>query len=194
MSVAVKRGSAMLKHLTTFIGGLFTGLLSAGLLLLIIRPRPAHPIELIPPPTPAPLQIHVTGAVAQAGVVLVPPGSIVETAIQAAGGPAEDADLSRLNLAQQLKSGQQVYVPGQDPEPSPPESDVGTSASGLKININTADEVQLEQLPGIGPSLATSIVQYRQEHGWFQDPDELLQISGIGPAKLELIVDLISFH
>ena len=194
MSVDFNRGRAMLKHLTNFLGGLLTGLLAAGMLLLIMRPRPTHPIELLPPPTAAPLQIHVTGAVVQPGVVMVPPGSIVETAIQAAGGVTEDADYSRLNLAQELKSGQQVFVPGQDPEPSSLDRDTESSASDHLINVNTADEVLLKQLPGIGPSLATNIVQYREEHGWFQEPDELLQISGIGPAKLEQIVDLISFH
>jgi competence protein ComEA len=62
------------------------------------------------------------------------------------------------------------------------------------VNINTADEVQLESLPGIGPSLAANIVEYRQEHGWFQELDELLDVSGIGPAKLDQIDDLITFH
>lgn len=194
MSMNFKRGRAMLKHLANFLGGLITGLLAAGMLLLIIRPRPTHPIKLLPPPTAAPLQIHVAGAVVRPGVVLVPPGSIVETAIQAAGGPTEDADISRLNLAQELKSGQQVFVPNQDPEPSTPDRQTESSAPAHKINVNTADEVELKQLPGIGPSLATSIVQYREAHGWFQEPDELLQISGIGPAKLEQIVDLITFH
>jgi competence protein ComEA len=184
----------MLKHLTNFLGGLITGLLAAGMLLLIIRPRPTYPIKLLPPPTAAPLQIHVAGAVVRPGVVLVPPGSIVETAIQAAGGPTEDADVTRLNLAQELQSGQQVFVPDQDPEFSTPDRQTESSASAHKINVNTADEVQLKQLPGIGPSLATSIVQYREAHGWFQEPDELLQISGIGPAKLEQIIDLITFH
>ncbi len=184
----------MLKHATTFLGGLLTGLLAAGLILLIIRPRPRYAIELLPPPTAAPLKVHVAGAVQNPGVVTIAAGTIVEQAIEAAGGATQDADLSRLNLAQQLSDGQQVYVPAlvnaSVSEPAP-QSDIGNTA---RININTANEVQLEQLPGIGPSLATNIVEYREQHGWFQETEELLQVSGIGPAKLDQIADLITLH
>jgi competence protein ComEA len=184
----------MLKRLSTFIGGLLAGLLSAGLLLLIIRPHPTYPIELLPPPTASPLQIHVTGAVQHPGVVQVSAGSIIEDAIHAAGGPLDDADLSRLNLAEELSSGQQVYVPPiQSTSPAPDTAAEGPT-TGTRLNINTADEVQLEQLPGVGPSLAANIVEYREAHGWFQELEELLEVSGIGPAKLEQIEDLISFH
>lgn len=184
----------MLKQLGTFLGGLFVGLLAAGLLLLLIRPRPRYAVKLLPAPTPEPLEIHVAGAVSTPGVVQVAPGSIVKEAIEAAGGPDDDADLARLNLAQELQDGQQVYVPviaeGSSTQGVPPPLNSGAD----KININTANEVQLEQLPGIGPSLAASIVEYREQHGWFQEQEELLQVSGIGPAKLDQIADLITLH
>lgn len=184
----------MLKQLGTFIGGLFAGLLAAGLLLLLIRPHPRYAVKLLPPPSPEPFEIHVTGAVRAPGVVQIAPGSIVEEAIHAAGGPEKDADLSRLNLAEELRDGQQVYVP-LIVEGTPTGGSLQPLNAGVdKININTADVVQLEQLPGIGPSLAASIVEYREQHGWFQDRDELLQISGIGPAKLDQIADLITLH
>lgn len=183
----------MLKRLSTFIGGLLAGLLASGLLLLIIRPHPTYPIEFLPPPTASPLQIHVTGAVQHPGVVQLLAGSIIEDAIQAAGGPLGEADLSRLNLAQEPRSGQQIYVPPIQ-SASPALDAAERPTPGIRLNINTADEVQLEQLPDVGPSLAANIVEYREAHGWFQEIEELLEVSGIGPAKLEQIEDLISFH
>ncbi|MGD8552319.1 MAG: ComEA family DNA-binding protein [Anaerolineales bacterium] len=185
----------MLQKLITFVGGLFMGLFSAGLLLLLIRPHPRYSVKLYPAPTQGPIQIHVAGAVNAPGVVQLAPGSIVEQAINAAGGPAEEADLSRINLAQELRDGEQVYIPLQTQ--TTPKTDAIQSESETNhqiLNINTADAVQLEQLPGIGPSLATSIVEYREEHGWFQETDELLNVSGIGPAKLDQIDELITFH
>lgn len=186
----------MIRRFGAFLAGLLTGLLSAGLLLLLIRSSPRHPIELLPPPTAGPIQIHVAGAVGQPGVVSLPFGSIVEQAIAAAGGPSGEADLSRLNLAEQLQDGQQVYVPPSRPTDAPVREDgVAANAELLdKLNINTATESQLEQLPGIGPSLASKLVEYRQEHGMFQEAEELLRVSGIGPAKLDQIRDLITFH
>jgi competence protein ComEA len=184
----------MLKQASVFISGLLAGLLAAGLMLLVIRPRPRHPIKLLPPPTAAPLQIHVAGAVENPGVVTIPAGSIIAEAIEAAGGATQDADLSRLNLAQQLSNGQQVFVPIPVRAASSPRAGQVEVESANKININTATEVQLELLPGIGPSLAVNIVEYRQQHGWFQEAEELLQVSGIGPAKLEQIAEMITFH
>jgi competence protein ComEA len=171
-------------------------LLASGLLLLLIRSRPRHPIELLPPPTVGPIQVHVAGAVGEPGVVSLASGSIVEQAIAAAGGPTGDADLSRLNLAERLQAGQQVYVPLSLPTDAPAGDDGPTSDANPmgRININTATESQLEQLPGIGPSLASKLVEYRLQHGLFQEAEELLLVSGIGPAKLDQIRDLITFH
>lgn len=184
----------MLQKLITFVGGLLMGLLSAGLLLLLIRPHPRYSVKLYPAPTPGPIQIHVAGAVNEPGVVQLAPGAIVEQAINAAGGPAEKADLSRINLAQELRDGEQVYIPLLTQTTPKTDAIQSESQTNQILNINTADAVQLEQLPGIGPSLATSIVEYREEHGWFQETDELLRVSGIGPAKLDLIDELITFH
>ena len=91
--------------------------------LFVTRRPVAEPIEIIPPPTaeptalptatatPSPLYVDVAGAVAAPGVYLLPPGSIVAEAITAAGGPADDADLDRINKAVALFDGAQVYVP-----------------------------------------------------------------------------------
>jgi competence protein ComEA len=185
----------MLQRFGTFLGGLLAGLLATGLLLLLTRSFPRHAIELIPPPTAGPIQVHVTGAVIQPGVFELAPDSIVEQALVAAGGPTDQADLSRINLAETLRSGQQIYIPSfEEPQSSELAAASPADTNREKININTGSAALLESLPGIGPSLATNIVEHREQHGWFQEPDELLKVSGIGPAKLEQIRDLITFH
>jgi competence protein ComEA len=175
--------------------GVLIGLLAAGLLgLLIVEPR-GEAIRLLPPPSPAPLRVHVSGAVAHPGVYSLPRGSIVQQAIEAAGGALTDADLDRVNLAAPVDDGQQVRVPFVTqpppegatavlPGPDPP-------ATGL-VNINTATAPELELLPGIGPSLAQSIVAYREAHGLFREVEDLLDVPGIGPAKLEQIRALVT--
>jgi len=87
------------------------GLASTGLILLLIHQPKQYPIELLPPPTPGPLSIHVAGAAERPGVYLLPRGSIVQEALDAAGGPTSSADLDRINLAADLEDGQRVYVP-----------------------------------------------------------------------------------
>jgi len=186
----------MLKWWPSFTAGLLTGLLAAGLILLLISRPPRYAIELLPPPTPAPLQVHVAGAVATPGVHTIPFGSRLQDALAAAGGPLEDADLDRVNLAAALEDGQHVYIPHRTPQI--PLDGAATSPAQLpmtqKVNVNTATASELESLPGIGPSLAEAIVEYRLEHGLFNQPEDLLGVSGIGQAKLEQIAGLIRFR
>ena len=186
----------MLRWWPSFAAGLLTGLLAAGLVLLLTSRPPKYAIELLPPPTPAPLRVHVAGAVGTPGVYELPVGARVREALEAAGGPAEEADLDRVNLAAPLEDGQQVFIPAQSEGSSaalPPAASPAPSIEGT-ININTATASELEALPGIGPSLAEKIVAYRLEHGLFNEPEDLLQVSGVGPAKLEQIRDLIRFR
>ncbi len=141
--------------------------------------------------------VHAAGAVRSAGVYRLPAGSRVADLLDAAGGGLPDADLDRLNLAEVLVDGSQVYVPvvGETvpaaPEPVSPES--GTPAgSGELVPVNTASTEELESLPGVGPATAGAIVEYRNEHGPFQSVDDLLEVSGIGEAKLAQIRDLVT--
>jgi competence protein ComEA len=168
------------------------GLLAAGLLWLLIAEPRGEAVRLIPPPTPGPLRVYVSGAVAHPGVYDLPLGSIVEQAVEAAGGPLEEADLDRINLAAPLEDGEQIRVPLQI-EASPvgvtPVSDPHTADL---VNINTATAPELELLPGIGPSLAQAIVSYRESHGLFHEIEGLLDVPGIGPAKLEQIRGLVT--
>ncbi|MGB2896274.1 MAG: ComEA family DNA-binding protein [Anaerolineales bacterium] len=142
------------------------------------------------------LSVHVAGAAERPGVYLLPRGCIVQDALDAAGGPTAAADLNRINLAADLEDGQRVYVPqisaagfssGVEALPSAVDSE-------QMININTAGAAELELLPGIGPSLAQEITDHRSANGLFNTLDDLLAVSGIGPAKVEQIRDLITFH
>jgi competence protein ComEA len=122
----------------------------------------------------------------------------VQDAIQAAGGPAEAADTASLNLVKILEDGAQIWVALEkvDPTgagfPDPEINDPVGEQSQSFININTATQVELESLPGIGPVRAQAILQYRQENGPFHEIGELQNISGIGPATFELLKGLIT--
>ncbi|MEJ2012069.1 MAG: ComEA family DNA-binding protein [Anaerolineales bacterium] len=183
----------MFERWTTYLTGLLTGLAAAGLLLLLLSPRKRIPIELHPAPTPGPLQIHIAGAVKQPGVYHLPRPAIGLDALEAAGGALAEADLDRVNLAAELESGQRLYIPFSSADDIPrPQATPGLAVdSASQLNINTATVIELEGLPGIGPSLAGKIVEYRETHGFFNSEDELLDVSGIGPAKLDQLRDLI---
>ena len=145
------------------------------LVLVRVPPAPAAPAAPSAEPEPpgvvataepsggdaAVLVVHVAGAVLEPGVVEVPAGTRVAEAIEVAGGPADDADLDALNLASPVVDGQQVYVP-REGESMPPTASGGTGADasqpgGGLVNINTADAVALEALPGIGPALSSPL-------------------------------------
>jgi len=186
--------------------------------LLISTPIPTPTCTLVLTPTPAPtatplpVRVYVTGAVLHSDVYLLPAGSIVKDALLAAGGATADADLERINLAVQLYDQQQVYVPyqGQATLPAPVVSSAATatvvatasvvSSAGDRhagtepalININTALADVLETLPGIGPTYAQRIIDYRVEHGAFASVEQLTEVKGIGPATLEKVRHLIT--
>jgi competence protein ComEA len=176
----------MRARIEIFVSGLLFGLLASGLVLLLIAEPRGHPVRLGPIPTPAPIEIHVSGAVAAPGVYRLPAVSIVEDALEAAGGARPDAMLQHLNLAAPLENGQQVVVPVfPTPAPSPlPGTPQPPSAGSGILSLNAATAAELETLPGIGPVLAQNIVDYREAHGPFARLEDLLRVPGIGPAKL----------
>lgn len=160
-------------------------------------PTPAPPPS--PAPEPARIVVDVVGAVVRPGVHELPAGSRVADVVDAAGGFTDDADRIRLNLAQPVADGSRVWVPsvgestGPDLVPVIGGSGGAGAAEGGRgpgsgtVDINTADAASLESLPGIGPSLAAAIVEHRQRHGPFAAVDGLIDVSGIGPVKLEQI-------
>jgi len=135
---------------------------------------------------PAPrTTVHVAGEVRRPGVYRVPAGARVVQAIGRAGGPTVRADLSALNLAAPVQDGQQVLVPRAAPAAS---GGGGAAAAGSgPISLSSADEAALEELDGIGPTLAARIVEWRRAHGGFASVDQLLEVPGIGPARLEAL-------
>ncbi len=171
----------------------------------IPRPQPSMPIVVstplptptsLPTPTLAPIRVHVSGAVHHPDVYELPPGSIVQDAVDVAGGPASDADLDRINLALELQDQQQVYVPHQgETNPPPPvsggASDGGGSA-GVLVNINTATAAELETLPRVGPVTAQRILEYREANGPFETIENIQNVPGIGPATFEGLKELIT--
>lgn len=175
------------------------GVLGTGLLLLINSPPRGEPVSLLPPPTPAPLTIHVTGAVLRPGVFSLPADSRVQDAIQTAGGFMPNADDDQLNLAARLEDGQKIQVTFVQPKATkaPTTSQADTSAGAPPtqaelIDINTASTAELEQLPGIGPVKARRIVEYRQANGPFDEIADIQNVSGIGPATFAALEELIT--
>lgn len=129
------------------------------------------------------VHVHVAGAVARPGVYRAEVGARVSELIDAAGGPAADADLDRINLAAPAADGSQVYVPRKGE--APPSGAAGAGASGdAVVDLNRATVDELDALPGIGPATAQAIVDHRTEHGPFRSVDDLLQVRGIGESKL----------
>ncbi|MBV1778449.1 ComEA family DNA-binding protein [Paeniglutamicibacter sp. ABSL32-1] len=164
---------------------------------------PQEPGATAPPVAGATAVVHLVGAVKKPGVYSLPLGSRVLDAVDLAGGLAKDAAPEAINLAAQIRDGEQIRIPrrgetGQPPAagvPAPGTSD-GTSGTGTqpgKINVNTADQGQLEELPGIGPSLAGRILEFRLANGPFKNLGELDAVSGIGPALLGNLRERVVF-
>ncbi|WP_273938515.1 ComEA family DNA-binding protein [Kutzneria chonburiensis] len=137
-----------------------------------------------PGPSPGPLVVSVVGKVARPGLVTVPDGSRVADALRAAGGSLPDADLSQLNLARKLSDGEQVAVGVPQPQAVP-------GQPPGKVNLNTATETELETLPGVGPSMAQRILQWRTKNGRFQSVDQLREVDGIGATRFDHLKDLV---
>lgn len=136
---------------------------------------------------PAPIVVHVAGAVARPGVYRLAAEARLADAIDAAGGPLADADPDAVNLAAKLTDGERIYLPRRGESVRPlvetGSGDDGAGGRPALLDLNTATADQLEELPGVGPSTASAILDYRKEHGRFRSVDELLEVRGIGPSK-----------
>jgi competence protein ComEA len=159
--------------------------------------------------------VHVAGAVRRPGVYRMAAGARVQDAVTQAGGPRRGADVHRLNLAAKVTDGQQLLIPrrGRAASPAavgggsgaataaappngagsaPAPSGAGATASGgaqpavgAPVDLNTATAAELETLDGVGPAIAQKIIDWREANGGFRSVDDLTQVSGIGPKKLE---------
>jgi competence protein ComEA len=138
------------------------------------------------------LIVHVAGEVRRPGVYEFAEGERVIDAIEAAGGPTAKAALDGLNLAAPLTDGTQVVVPSAAPVGVPSSTAPSATGGSELVNLNTATAEQLEALPGIGEVLAQAVIDYRTESGPFTSVDQLEDVSGIGPAILENVRDLVT--
>ncbi len=135
------------------------------------------------------LYVHVAGAVRRPGLVRVPAGARVAEAVLRAGGPGRKADLTGVNLAAEVEDGQQVVVPvaGAVPAATPGEPGATAGRAAVKPSLGNATVEQLDEIDGIGPTLAERIVEYRTENGGFSSVDELQDVDGIGEKRLETL-------
>jgi competence protein ComEA len=163
-------------------------------------PPAASAGSLPAPPSVAAAEVvvQVAGAVNQPGVYHLADGSRVTDLITAAGGPAADADLQAMALASRLTDGQRVQVPHQgEVLPSTATGGAPAEATGngvtpaAPIDLNAASEADLDALPGVGPTTARAIVAYREAHGPFHQVDDLTDVQGIGPARLDALRELV---
>jgi competence protein ComEA len=136
-------------------------------------------------PRRARVYVHVAGAVRRPGLYRVPAGSRVGAALERAGGPTKLAELAGTNLAARVQDGQQVVVPTR--VVAPVTGPVVAGAPSGPISLANATQAQLEELDGIGPTLAARIIEYRDAHGGFRSVEELGEVDGIGEVRLEAL-------
>ncbi len=199
--------------------------IGGGVLMFVTLPQPVtitiNPPEDTPPPqptpTPGPILVYVTGAVANPETTVeLPAGSRVAAALDAVGGPLDEADMARVNVADVLRDGSQVHVPLAEvieqlaeadaaadtdipagvvtPEDVPQDVDLATPMGGELVNLNTATAEALATLPRIGDVTAQAIIDYREENGPFRSLDELTEVSGIGAATAQGLEGLVRFE
>ncbi|MDR7251109.1 competence protein ComEA [Nocardioides sp. BE266] len=136
--------------------------------------------------------VDVAGKVRKPGIAVLPPGSRVVDALEAAGGARRGVDLTSLNLARLVVDGEQILV-GVAPAAGVAGTLGSSAPSGTTlVNLNTADQATLETLPGVGPVTAEAILSWRTEHGGFTAVDELLEVDGIGEATLADLAPLVT--
>lgn len=167
-------------------------------------------------PTPLTVKVHVAGAVVRPGVYELSSAARVVDAVKAAGGASSRADLERINLAQTLVDTEQVFIPSRvssspkvttSPRLKParttvapssgaaanaPNASMPTGTTSTRININSATSDQLDALPGVGPATAKAIISHRTRKGPFSKVEDLLNVPGIGPAKVAALRDFVT--
>lgn len=183
-----------LKSILYMTSGILLGLFLAALVWVVARNPTGEAVVLRPVPTEKPIVVHITGAVPRPGVYALPKGARVQDLISAAGGFLAEADKTNLNLAALLADGEKLDIPfieGASPVLATPEETIVVGTTEL-IDINTASQAELESLPGIGPTTATKIIDYRTANGPFLNTEDIINVAGIGPGTYERIKHLIT--
>lgn len=146
--------------------------------------------------------IHITGAICNEGIYELDENSRIADAVKMAGGLKEDADLKQINLAYILEDGMKINIPSKNEitngtinntENYITKENLNSSnnAKTSKVNINSATQTELETLPGIGPSTALKIINYRKEKGKFNKIEDIKNVNGIGESKFNKIKEFI---
>lgn len=172
--------------------------------LVAVGGVPSAPVATAGAPSPGAtaatgtVTVDVAGRVRRPGIVVLDAGSRVVDALERAGGARPSVDLTTLNLARPLVDGEQILVGvAGSAAPPPPAVAGGSSTPGSTVptalvDLNTADQAQLEELPEVGPVTAAAIVGWREEHGGFSAVTELLEVDGIGQATLATLTPLVT--
>lgn len=198
-----------MKNILNVLLGVIAGFALAGLLFFVARAPAGEPIVLQPAPTKSPIAVHVIGAVPRPGLYEFAEGARVQDAIDAAGGLLASANVESINLAALLEDGQQLNIPyksgarpvetfTEEDELELPNDNEETILEKDEIvdtdlvNINTASLEELDSLPGIGPTVAERIIEYRDENGPFNAIEDIMNVPGVGPSTFEEIEDLIT--
>lgn len=146
--------------------------------------------------------IHITGAICNEGIYELEENSRIADAVKIAGGLKEDADLKQINLAYVLEDGMKINIPSKNESTNEPSNNTESyitkenlnsfnNAKTSKVNINSATQTELETLPGIGPSTALKIINYRKEKGKFNKIEDIKNVNGIGESKFNKIKEFI---
>jgi competence protein ComEA len=141
--------------------------------------------------------VHVAGRVRRPGLYRLPAAARVAQAIERAGGPARGADVTAVNLAARVEDGQQIVLPRVGAAPAASGAAAGTAgnagaAAGVKLSLAQASQQQLEELDGIGPTLAERIIEYRDANGGFRSIGELKEVEGIGEKRFQSLSEAVS--
>ena len=203
------------------VAGCCTAVLLGGIAWFVLKPSTVPIDAYVPrvttvsatstPMSPSIITVHVAGAVNSPGVYRLPSSARVVDAVASAGGALRSADLESINLAQTITDTEQIYIPIKKvsrprvttaprlrPQRTTPTTapttnggSAGTQPTRL-INLNTATASELDSLTGVGPSTAKAIITYRTKKGSFSKVEDLLNVPGIGPAKLAALRDQVT--
>ena len=157
--------------------------------VLLRQSSPGPIVVELPTATPIPeLQVYINGAVHKPGVYPVQQGDRLEDVLAMAGGLTADADLQRINLSLSADDETHFYIPriGEQVDST------AVADAEARVNINTASAQELEALPGIGPSRAADIIEFRDSQGPFSRGEDLLLVPGLGPKTVDGLLDLVT--
>ena len=150
--------------------------------------------------------IHITGAICNEGIYELEENSRIADAVKMAGGLKEDADLKQINLSYVLEDGMKINIPSKNESTNESRNEDSNNTENYitkenlnssnntkisKVNINNATQTELETLPGIGPSTALKIINYRKEKGKFNKIEDIKNVNGIGESKFNKIKEFI---